>query len=79
MVGVVNVKIKNKIMSNKPQHYQTSGIDVIDICKLYDLNFNRGNILKYVCRAGKKDDEVKDLEKALDYLNRELKYLKESL
>jgi len=77
MVGVVNVKIKNKIMSNKPQHYQTSGIDVIDICKLYDLNFNRGNILKYVCRAGKKDDEVKDLEKALDYLNRELKYLKE--
>jgi len=64
-------------MRNKPQHYQTSGIDVIDICKLYDLNFNRGNILKYVCRAGKKDDEVKDLEKALDYLNRELKYLKE--
>ena len=56
-------------MSSKPQHYQTSGIDVIDICKLYDLNFNRGNILK--------DDEVKDLEKALDYLNRELKYLKE--
>ena len=64
-------------MSNKPQNYQTSGIDVIDICKLYDLNFNRGNILKYVCRAGKKDDEVKDLKKALDYLNRELKYLKE--
>ena len=64
-------------MSNKPQHYQTSGIDVIDICKLYDLNFNRGNILKYVCRAGKKDDEIQDLEKAIDYLNRELKHLKE--
>jgi len=77
MVVVVNALKRNKIMSNKPQHYQTSGIDVIDICKLYDLNFNRGNILKYVCRAGKKDDEVKDLEKALDYLNRELKYLKE--
>ena len=77
MVGVVNALKKNRIMSNKPQHYKTSGIDVIDICKLYDLNFNRGNILKYVCRAGKKDDEVKDLEKALDYLNRELKYLKE--
>ena len=76
MVVVVNALKKIKIMSNKPQHYQTSGIDVIDICKLYDLNFNRGNILKYVCRAGKKDDEVKDLEKALDYLNRELKYLK---
>ena len=64
-------------MINKPQHYQTSGIDVIDICKLYDLNFNRGNIMKYVCRAGKKDDEIQDLEKALDYLNRELKHLKE--
>jgi len=32
--------------------------------------------LKYVCRAGKKDDEVKDLEKAIDYLQRELKYVK---
>ena len=49
--------------------------DVIDICTDYNLNFNRGNILKYVVRAGKKDDELQDLHKALDYLLREVEYL----
>jgi hypothetical protein len=58
------------------EHYKTSSIDVIDIAKLYDLNFNKGNAVKYLCRAGKKDNEIKDLEKALDYINREIEYLK---
>jgi hypothetical protein len=67
-----------------PNHYQPvknesinniDTIDVIDFCKMYNLNFNRGNIVKYVCRAGKKDDEIQDLKKALDYLKRELKHL----
>ena len=49
--------------------------DVIDICTDYNLNFNRGNILKYVVRAGKKDDELQDLYKALDYLQREIEHL----
>jgi len=49
--------------------------DVIDICTDYNLNFNRGNILKYVVRAGKKDDELQDLRKALDYLQREIEHL----
>ncbi len=64
-------------MANIPQHYQTGKIyDLIDVIQDYKLNFNRGNVLKYVCRAGKKEDEVKDLEKAIDYLQRELKYVK---
>jgi hypothetical protein len=64
-------------MANTPQHYQTGKIyDLIDVIQDFKLNFNRGNVLKYVCRAGKKDDEVKDLEKAIDYLQRELKYVK---
>ena len=58
-------------MSN---HYKTdSKFDVIDFCKAYDLNFNRGNVIKYIARAGKKDNELQDLEKALDYINREIK------
>jgi hypothetical protein len=57
-------------------HYENGkGYDVIDICKDYDLNFNRGNIIKYVARAGKKSDELQDLKKALDYLQREIEYL----
>lgn len=60
----------------KPKHYDSNkDYDIIDVCKDYSLNFNRGNILKYVVRAGKKDDELKDLKKALDYLQREIDYL----
>jgi len=58
-------------------HYENGkGYDLIDVISDYELNFNRGNIVKYVCRAGKKDDEIKDLEKALDYLNREIEILR---
>jgi len=57
-----------------PKHYATESIDVIDFCKLYNLDFNRGNVIKYICRAGKKDNELEDLKKALTYLEREIKY-----
>lgn len=54
-------------------HYENGkGYDVIDFAADYGLNFNRGNVLKYITRAGRKEDEVKDLEKALDYLQREI-------
>ena len=59
-------------------HYDSQkDYDIIDVCKDYSLNFNRGNVLKYVVRAGKKQDEMQDLRKALDYLQREISYLEE--
>jgi hypothetical protein len=62
----------------KPIHYKGGkDYDVIDFCKDYDLNFNKGNIIKYLVRAGKKDDELRDMRKALDYLEREIEYLEE--
>ena len=58
-------------------HYDNGkDYDVIYIIKDYQLNFNKGNIIKYICRAGKKDNEIKDLEKALDYLKIEIEYLR---
>lgn len=65
-------------MRSTQLHYENGkGYDIIDVCRDYALNFNRGNILKYVARAGKKDDELKDLRKALDYLQREIDYLED--
>lgn len=58
---------------NNPSHYQTSkGVQVIDLTE--ELNFNRGNAVKYIFRAGKKDPatEVQDLQKALFYIGREI-------
>lgn len=62
---------------DKPKHYQTNSIDVIDLCNEYNINFNLGNVIKYCCRAGKKENEstLKDLKKAKDYLDRQIKYL----
>ena len=58
-----------------PLHYMTdSRVDVIDFCKMYEMNFNRGNIVKYLARAGKKDNELDDLRKALNYLLREIEH-----
>ncbi len=60
----------------EPDHYNNNqGYDIIDVCNDYSLSFNKGNIVKYVARAGKKDDELKDLYKALDYLQREIEYV----
>lgn len=56
-----------------PTHYQ-GDIQPIDLINAQDLNFNLGNVVKYVCRAGRKDGESreKDLNKALDYISYEL-------
>ena len=65
-------------MRSTQLHYENGkGYDIIDVCKDYALNFNRGNIIKYVARAGKKKDELQDLRKALDYLQREIAYLED--
>ena len=62
----------------KPDHYKTNtDYDVIDFCNDYKLNFNRGSAVKYVARAGKKDDEIKDLKKAIDFIQREIKFLEQ--
>lgn len=60
---------------NHPRHYNQGKIEVIDAIEDWGLNFHRGNAVKYVARAGVKDParEAQDLEKAIWYLNRELR------
>ena len=49
--------------------------DVIDFVHDYELNFNRGNIVKYIARASRKGAELRDLYKAQDYLQREIEFM----
>lgn len=64
---------------NHPSHYTSGKIEVIDFIEDQKFNYHKGNAIKYICRAGKKDKskEVEDLEKAIWYLNREIKRLNE--
>ena len=59
---------------NHPAYYTDGSIEVSDFIADKNLNFFRGNVLKYICRAGKKDPdkEIEDLKKAEWYLNREI-------
>ena len=59
-----------------PNHYNKGSIEVIEVIEDWDLNFARGSVIKYVGRAGLKDDELQDLEKALWYIQREISRLK---
>jgi hypothetical protein len=64
---------------NHPRHYTThpSGVECITITE--HLNFNLGNAIKYIWRAGEKDaDELTDLRKARWYVSREI-YRREAL
>ena len=64
--------------SLRPGHYN-KGIEVIEFTNSHNLNFNRGNVVKYICRAGFKDKakEIEDLEKAKQYIDFEIKRLED--
>jgi hypothetical protein len=56
---------------NHPPHYNAiSGVECIDVVEQF--NFNLGNVIKYVWRAGEKDDLLTDLKKARWYIEREI-------
>lgn len=62
-----------------PSHYAngwSNGAEVIDLTE--HLSFCAGNVVKYVCRAGRKDPDkhVEDLEKARWYIDREIARVK---
>jgi Protein of unknwon function (DUF3310) len=61
---------------NHPPHYQQhpSGIECIVIAEAF--NFNLGNAIKYIWRAGlKRRNKLEDLKKGRWYLDREIKRL----
>lgn len=59
-----------------PVHYNShpSGVECIDIAEHH--NFNVGNALKYIWRAGiKKEQGLSDLEKELEDIDKAIWYL----
>ena len=56
----------------RPDYYKSGGMEAFDVIDAFDLGFNLGNAFKYIARAGKKNDKIEDLRKAVTYLNREI-------
>ena len=55
-----------------PNHYQQGSIEVWDFIVDQQLGYLEGNIVKYISRAGKKDNESRldDLLKAQAYIHK---------
>lgn len=60
---------------NHPKYYNAhpSGVECIQIVR--HMNFNLGNVIKYIWRAGLKEgvSDLEDLKKARAYLDDEIK------
>lgn len=75
-----NVKTESKTTDDKTieslsSHYHQGNVEPIDLIESMDLNFNLGNVIKYVARCNYKGQKKEDLLKAKWYLERELKRL----
>lgn len=55
---------------NHPDHYNFGSIEVIDAIEDWGLDFNAGNVIKYVARHQHKKNPIEDLKKARWYLDR---------
>ena len=60
---------------NEPKYYNQDGLSPLSafeqglISKEELIGFCKGNIIKYTVRCGKKGNSLKDIDKAIDYLN----------
>tara|TARA_R110002167_G_scaffold220739_1_gene425358 strand:+ start:454 stop:690 length:237 start_codon:yes stop_codon:yes gene_type:complete len=70
---------KDNYMKGKTPSYYTGkykGIKVIDVIYDFELEHNEASCVEYICRSGKKDDRIQDLQKALNHLQMKIDFLK---
>ena len=85
----MNGNIKSNERIEHPVHYsylkKLCGIEVIDITR--HMDFDLGNAIKYILRAGHKTEEgydnrsktIEDLKKAVWYINDKIKTLEDEI
>lgn len=57
---------------HRPDHYCFSEYEPRKVIHSWGLNFNLGNAIKYIARAGRKGDILEDLKKAKEYISFEI-------
>jgi len=64
----------NKEQVSHPEHYggKENSYEAIKVIEAWDLDFCLGNVVKYISRAGKKNNTIEDLKKAKFYLERKI-------
>lgn len=72
--GKPEPKVENDVVNN-PKHYTQFPVEPIEITR--HLDFASGNVVKYVCRAPFKGNELQDLRKAKWYLEDRIKQIEQ--
>ena len=68
---------------NKPSHYCDNVVEPVNLIMKNGMSFGKGNAVKYLARAGKKqyqdmtmeESEITDLRKAMRYIEMEINLL----
>jgi hypothetical protein len=58
-----------------PDYYKADGIEVIQIIEAFKLDYHRASALKYLLRAGNKEDAIQDMKKCAWFVERRVKVL----
>ena len=75
-VALEKMRSPSDDMVNSPTHYTSGGIETIDFIEAKELDYCLGNCVKYISRAGKKNEKkLEDLNKAMWYLKRAISNL----
>ena len=64
---------------NKPEHYQYSSIQPIDVIDAWELDFYLGSVIKYLSRYQRKGKPLEDLKKAAWYLNKKIEEMEKNV
>lgn len=91
-LSLLGIKIGNEEATEKKEELEDSPFDPVlrplhytkgrkyepkDVIRDWGLNFNLGNAVKYISRAGRKEDILQDLEKAMTYIRFEIDAIRE--
>lgn len=74
-IEIITEKRNMKDNINHPEHYggEDNPYETIKVIEAWNMDFNLGNAIKYISRAGKKNNKVvEDLKKAIFYIDREI-------
>lgn len=73
-----NNKTSKKEEVDHPEHYKgkNNPYEAIKVIEAWGADFHIGNAIKYIARYNDKNDPIKDLEKAIWYLERKIEQIR---
>ena len=74
----MDLKLRNRYIEQK-EIFNYGKYEPKDVIRDWGLNFNLGSTVKYIARAGRKDDIIQDLKKAKQFLEFEIEALEEEI